>query len=170
MLRGLMQDAPLLISSIIQHADHCHGDTEVVSRAVEGGIHRYTYSDAHRRARQLAQALTRLGVGSGDRVGTLAWNGYRHLELYYGISGMGAVMHTINPRLFPEQIAYIIGHAEDRFVCFDLTFAPLVEKLYTVERIEPLAIQARQRFRKLGLRNIRASHSDGTEGLSEFAP
>jgi fatty-acyl-CoA synthase len=129
MLRGLMQDAPLLISSIIQHADHCHGDTEVVSRAVEGGIHRYTYSDAHRRARQLAQALTRLGVGSGDRVGTLAWNGYRHLELYYGISGMGAVMHTINPRLFPEQIAYIIGHAEDRFVCFDLTFAPLVEKL-----------------------------------------
>ncbi len=129
MLRGLMQDAPLLISSIIQHADHCHGDTEVVSRAVEGGIHRYTYSDAHRRARQLAQALTRLGVGGGDRVGTLAWNGYRHLELYYGISGMGAVMHTINPRLFPEQIAYIIGHAEDRFVCFDLTFAPLVEKL-----------------------------------------
>jgi 3-(methylthio)propionyl---CoA ligase len=129
MLRGLMQDAPLLISSIIQHADQCHGDTEVVSRAVEGGIHRYTYSDAHRRARQLAQALTRLGVGGGDRVGTLAWNGYRHLELYYGISGMGAVMHTINPRLFPEQIAYIIGHAEDRFVCFDLTFAPLVEKL-----------------------------------------
>jgi acyl-CoA synthetase (AMP-forming)/AMP-acid ligase II len=129
MLRGLMQDAPLLISSIIQHADHCHGDTEVVSRAVEGGIHRYTYSQAHRRARQLAQALTRLGVGGGDRVGTLAWNGYRHLELYYGISGMGAVMHTINPRLFPEQIAYIIGHAEDRYVCFDLTFAPLVEKL-----------------------------------------
>jgi acyl-CoA synthetase (AMP-forming)/AMP-acid ligase II len=129
MLRGLMQDAPLLISSIIQHADHCHGDTEVVSRAVEGGIHRYTYSQAHRRARQLAQALMRLGVGGGDRVGTLAWNGYRHLELYYGISGMGAVMHTINPRLFPEQIAYIIGHAEDRYVCFDLTFAPLVEKL-----------------------------------------
>ncbi len=129
MLRGLMQDAPLLISSIIRHADSCHGDTEVVSRTVEGGIHRYTYSDAHRRARQVAQALARLGVGIGDRVGTLAWNGYRHLELYYGISGMGAVTHTINPRLFPEQIAYIVGHAEDRYVCFDLTFAPLVEKL-----------------------------------------
>ncbi len=129
MLRGLMQDAPLLISSIIRHADLCHGDTEVVSRTVEGGIHRYTYSDAHRRARQVAQALARLGVGIGDRVGTLAWNGYRHLELYYGISGMGAVTHTINPRLFPEQIAYIVGHAEDRYVCFDLTFAPLVEKL-----------------------------------------
>ncbi len=129
MLRGLMQDFPLLISSIIQHADLCHGDTEVVSRTVEGGIHRYTYADAHRRARQLAQALGRLGVGDGDRVGTLAWNGYRHLELYYGISGMGAVMHTINPRLFPDQIVYIINHAEDRYVCFDLTFAPLVEKL-----------------------------------------
>jgi len=129
MLRGLMQDFPLLISSIIQHADLCHGDTEVVSRTVEGGIHRYTYADAHRRARQLAQALGRLGVGDGDRVGTLAWNGYRHLELYYGISGMGAVMHTINPRLFPDQIVYIINHAEDRYVCFDLTFVPLVEKL-----------------------------------------
>jgi len=129
MLRGLMQDAPLLISSIIRHADHCHGDTEVVSRAVEGGIHRYTYADAHRRARQLAQALGRLGVGIGDRVGTLAWNGYRHVELYYGISGMGAVTHTVNPRLFPEQIAYIINHAEDRYVCFDLTFVPIVEKL-----------------------------------------
>ncbi len=129
MLRGLMQDAPLLISSIIRHADQCHGDTEVVSRAVEGGMHRYTYSDAHRRARQLAQALGRLGVGMGDRVGTLAWNGYRHLELYYGISGMGAVTHTVNPRLFPDQIAYIINHAEDRLVCFDLTFVPIVEKL-----------------------------------------
>jgi len=129
MLRGLMQDAPLLISSIIRNADQCHGDTEVVSRTVEGGIHRYTYSDAHRRARQLAQALGRLGVGQGDRVGTLAWNGYRHLELYYGVSGMGAVTHTINPRLFPDQIAYIVNHAEDRYVCFDLTFLQLVEKL-----------------------------------------
>ncbi len=129
MLRGLMQDAPLLISSIIRHADLCHGDTEVVSRTVEGGIHRYTYADAHRRARQLAQALGRLGVAQGDRVGTLAWNGYRHLELFYGVSGMGAVTHTINPRLFPDQIAYIVNHAKDRYVCFDLTFVPLVEKL-----------------------------------------
>jgi acyl-CoA synthetase (AMP-forming)/AMP-acid ligase II len=129
MLRGQMQDAPLLISSIIQHADLCHGDTEVVSRTVEGGIHRHTYSDAHRRARQLAQALGRLGVRMGDRIGTLAWNGYRHLELYYGVSGMGAVTHTVNPRLFPEQIVYIVNHAEDRYVFFDLTFAPLVEKL-----------------------------------------
>ena len=129
MLRGQMMDLPLLISSLIVHADRCHGDTEIVSRTVEGPIHRYTYTDAHRRARQLAQALARLGVKQGDRVGTLAWNGYRHLELYYAVSGMGAVIHTVNPRLFPEQLTYIVNHAEDAYVFFDLTFAPLVEKL-----------------------------------------
>src|SRR3990172_2732050 len=129
MLRGLMMDVPLLISSFIVHADRFHGDTEIVSRTVEGPIRRYTYRDAHKRARQLAQALGRLGVGQGDRVGTLAWNGYRHFELYYGISGMGAVMHTINPRLFPEQLVYIVNHAEDRYVFLDLTFPPPVEKL-----------------------------------------
>jgi 3-(methylthio)propionyl---CoA ligase len=128
-MQGLMMDVPLLISSLIRHADRYHGDTEIVSRLVEGGIHRYTYRDAHRRARQLANALTALGVKTGDRVGTLAWNGYRHLEAFYGISGMGAVMHTINPRLFPEQIAYIANHAEDAYVLFDLTFVPLIEKL-----------------------------------------
>ena len=129
MLRGLMMDEPLLVASLIVHADRFHGDTEIVSRTVEGGIHRQTYRDAHRRARQLAQALARLGVKQGDRVGTLAWNGYRHFELYFGVSGMGAVVHTINPRLFPEQLVYIVNHAEDRYVFFDLTFAPLVEKL-----------------------------------------
>jgi fatty-acyl-CoA synthase len=129
MLRGLMMDSPLLISSLIVHAERCHGDTEIVSRTVEGPIHRYTYADAHRRARSLAQALARLGVKEGDRVGTLAWNGYRHLELYYAVSGMGAIVHTVNPRLFPEQLTYIVNHAEDAYVFFDLTFAPLVEKL-----------------------------------------
>jgi acyl-CoA synthetase (AMP-forming)/AMP-acid ligase II len=128
MLRGLMMDVPLLVSSLIVHADKFHGDTELVSRTVEGPIHRYTYRDAHKRSRQLAQALGRLGVKQGDRVGTLAWNGFRHFELYFGVSGMGAVIHTVNPRLFPEQIAYIIGHAEDQYVFFDLTFAPALEK------------------------------------------
>ena len=128
-MQGLMMDVPLLISSLIKHADRYHGDTEIVSRLVEGGIHRYTYRDVNRRARQLARALTELGVKMGDRVGTVAWNGYRHLEAFYGISGMGAVMHTINPRLFPEQIAYIANHAEDSYVLFDLTFVPLIEKL-----------------------------------------
>ena len=128
-MQGLMMDVPLLISSLIEHADRHHGDTEIVSRLVEGGIHRYTYRDSHRRAKRLAGALTALGVKASDRVGTLAWNGYRHLEAFYGISGMGAIMHTINPRLFPEQIAYIANHAEDSYVLFDLTFVPLIEKL-----------------------------------------
>ena len=124
-----MMRMPLMIASLIRHADRWHGDAEIVSRTVEGPIHRYTYKDAHARARRLARALLRLGVREGDRVGTLAWNGYRHFELYYAVSGTGAVIHTINPRLFFDQLAYIVGHAEDRYVFFDLTFAPLVEKL-----------------------------------------
>jgi 3-(methylthio)propionyl---CoA ligase len=126
---GLMQDQPLLISSLISFADRFHGSTEIVSRTVEGSIHRYTYREAHRRARQLAQALERLGVKKADRVATLAWNGFRHLEIYYAVSGMGAVCHTINPRLFLDQIAYIVNHAEDQYLFFDLTFAPLIAKL-----------------------------------------
>ena len=131
MLRGLIMDLPLLVSSLVTHAARWHGETEIVSRTVEGGIHRYTYADSELRSRKLAQALARLGVGQGDRIGTLAWNGYRHFEAFYGISGMGAVLHTVNPRLFPEQITYIINHAEDQYVLFDLNFAPLIETLGT---------------------------------------
>jgi fatty-acyl-CoA synthase len=126
---GLMMDRPLLISSLITHAALHHGDTEIVSRTVEGPIHRYTYRDAELRSRRLAQALARQGVTASDRVASLAWNGYRHFELYFATSGMGAVMHTINPRLFPEQLVYIVNHAEDRLVFFDINLAPLVEKL-----------------------------------------
>lgn len=126
-LTGQMMSAPLLISSIIKHAARYYGSTEIVSRRTEGDLHRYTYRDCELRARKLAQALGALGVNQGERVGTLAWNGYRHLEVYYGVSGMGAVCHTINPRLFPEQIAYIVNHAEDGYIFFDLTFLPLVE-------------------------------------------
>ncbi|HJV74242.1 MAG TPA: 3-(methylthio)propionyl-CoA ligase [Noviherbaspirillum sp.] len=126
-LMGQMMDQPLLISSIIQHADRYFGDNEIVSRRTEGDIHRYTYRDCHKRSRQMANALNGLGVKMGDRVATLAWNGYRHMELYYAISGSGAVMHTINPRLHPEQIAYIVNHAEDQYLFFDMTFLPLVE-------------------------------------------
>ena len=128
-MQGLMQGQPLLISAIIEHAARHHGDTEIVSRTVEGAIHRYTYAEARRRSRKVANVLARLGVGFGDRIATLAWNGYRHFELYYGISGMGAVMHTINPRLFPDQIAWIANHAEDKVLFFDSTFLPLVESL-----------------------------------------
>jgi fatty-acyl-CoA synthase len=126
---GKMQHEELLISSLIDHAARSHPDVEIVSRTSEGAIHRSTYGEVELRARRLAAALTRLGVGTGERVGTLAWNGYRHMELYYGVSGMGAVLHTINPRLFPEQIDYIVNHAEDQFLFFDIGFAPLVEEL-----------------------------------------
>jgi len=128
-MQGLMMNTPLMISSLIRHADRCHGDSEIVSRTLEGPIHRYTYRDAHLRARRLARALSRLGVEPEDRVATLAWNGYRHFELYYAVSGSGAIIHTINPRLFHDQLVYIVNDAEDRMVFFDLTFTPLVEKL-----------------------------------------
>jgi len=129
MLQGLMMDAPLLISSLIEHADRHHGETEIVSRRVEGDIHRCTYRQLHRRARQMANALEALGVRPSDRVATLAWNGYRHLELYFAVSGSGAVLHTINPRLHPEQIAWIASHAEDQLLFFDLTFLPIIEAI-----------------------------------------
>jgi 3-(methylthio)propionyl---CoA ligase len=128
-MRGLMMDMPLLISGLIRHVDREHGETEIVSRTVEGPIHRYTYHDAHRRCRQLANALIKLGVNSGDRIATLAWNTYRHFELFYAISGMGAVCHTVNPRLFTEQLSYIFNDAEDSYVFIDLTFVALMQQL-----------------------------------------
>ena len=127
---GLMQNQPLLISGLIEFAERHHGDTEIVSRRVEGDIHRYTYKDSARRARQVAGALDALKLGFSDRVATLAWNGYRHFELYYGVSGSGRVLHTINPRLHPDQIAWIANHAEDQVLCFDLSFLPLVQAVH----------------------------------------
>jgi 3-(methylthio)propionyl---CoA ligase len=128
-MHGLMMDMPLLISGLIRHAERHHGATEIVSKTVEGSVHRYNYREAHARARRLANALQRLGVRRDDRVATLAWNGFRHFEVYYAVAGSGAVIHTINPRLFPDQVAYIANHAEDKIVFYDTTFAPLVEKL-----------------------------------------
>nr|WP_315430448.1 3-(methylthio)propionyl-CoA ligase [uncultured Albidiferax sp.] len=127
---GLMQNQPLLISTLIAFADRHHGDAEIVSRRVEGDIHRTTYRQVAARARQVANALDGLGLGFSDRVATLAWNGYRHLELYFGVSGSGRVLHTINPRLHPDQIAWITQHAEDRVLCFDATFLPLVQAVH----------------------------------------
>lgn len=126
---GLMQDRPLLISSLIEHAAAFHPEAEIVARRVEGGIHRTNYAEINQRAKRMANALSKLGVVDGARVGTLAWNTHRHVELYYAVSGMGAVLHTVNPRLFPDQIVYIINHAEDDVLLFDITFAPLLEKL-----------------------------------------
>src|SRR6516225_2183794 len=129
MLRGMMMDRPLLVSSVIDFAAETYPDVEIVSQTVEGGLHRYGYAAARERIGRLANALLGLGIKPGDRVATLAWNGYRHFELYYAIAGIGAVCHTINPRLFPEQITYIANHAEDTALFFDLTFLPLLEKI-----------------------------------------
>jgi len=124
---GSMMHQPLLISSLLTHAERHHGDQEVVSRRVEGDIHRYTYRELGARARRMANAVAALGVKFGDRVATLAWNGYRHMELYYAVSGSGAVLHTLNPRLHPDQVVWIADHAEDQVLFFDLSFLPVIE-------------------------------------------
>ena len=128
---GLMQNQPLMISSLIEFAERHHGEGEIVSRRVEGDIHRCNYAQVAGRARQIANALDQLKLGFSDRVATLAWNGYRHLELYFGVSGSGRVLHTLNPRLHPEQIAWIANHAEDQVLCFDMTFLPIIQAIHT---------------------------------------
>ena len=128
---GLMQDQPLLISNLIEFAERHHGDGEIVSRRVEGDIHRYTWADVAARSRQVGNALDALHLAFSDRVATLAWNGYRHLELYFGVSGSGRVLHTVNPRLHPEQIAWITNHAEDQVMCFDMTFLPIIAAIHS---------------------------------------
>lgn len=128
-MQGLMQDWPLTTTSIIDHAARFHSEREIVTRTVEGPIHRTNYGEVHLRARKLSQALTKLGVKKGDVVATMAWNTYRHLETWYGIMGVGAVYHTLNPRLFAEQLTYIINHAEDQFIFLDTTFVPVLEAI-----------------------------------------
>ena len=127
---GLMQDQPLLISSLIDFAERHHADGEIVSRRVEGDIHRYTWGDVAKRSRQVAHALDSLKLEFSDRVATLAWNGYRHLELYFGVSGSGRVLHTLNPRLHPDQVVWIANHAEDRVLCFDMSFLPIIQAVH----------------------------------------
>jgi acyl-CoA synthetase (AMP-forming)/AMP-acid ligase II len=127
---GLMMDTQLTIMSILDHAEHFNASGEIVSRKPEGGIHRYTYADAAIRVRKLANALTKLGVKHQDRVATLAWNTHRHYELYFAVSGSGVILHTINPRLFPEQIIYIVNHAQNEVLFVDIQFLPLIEKIH----------------------------------------
>lgn len=128
-MNGLMMQQPLLISSLLVHAERHHGEQVLVSRRVEGDIHRETYRELAARSRRMAKALATLGVRSGQRVATLAWNGYRHMELYYAVSGSGAVLHTLNPRLHPDHIVYIADHAEDEVLFFDMTFLPIIEAI-----------------------------------------
>ena len=145
-MNGSMMQVPLLISSLLVHAERHHGEREVVSRRVEGDIHRTTFRELASRSRRMANALARLGIKSGERVATLAWNGYRHLEVYYAASGSGAVLHTLNPRLHPDQVVYIADHAEDQVIFFDLTFLPLIEavaaRLATVKHFVALTDRA----------------------------
>jgi len=126
---GLMQNQQLSISSLIDFAERHHAEGQIVSRRVEGDIHRYTYKDCARRSRQLAGALDAMTIGFGERVASIAWNGYRHLEMYFGVSGSGRVLHTINPRMHPEQIAWVINHAQDQVLCFDMTFLPIAKAI-----------------------------------------
>ena len=127
---GLMQNQPLLISSLIEFAERHHSDGEIVSRRVEGDIHRYTYKDLAARSRQVSNALDGMHIGFSDRIATLAWNGYRHMELYFGVSGSGRVLHTLNPRLHPDQVVWIANHAEDQVLCFDASFLPIVQAVH----------------------------------------
>jgi fatty-acyl-CoA synthase len=153
---GMMMDYPLLISSLIEHAARFHGDTEIVSREADRSLHRYTFAAAHDRARQVAKALLALGIRPGDRVATMAWNTHRHFELYYGISGIGAVMHTINPRLFHDQIRYMANHAEDRVLFFDPSFVAAVESFaHELETVRHFVILApRDRMPETSLPNV----------------
>ncbi len=156
-MQGLIMDMPLMISAAMRHAAEFHGKTEVVARTIEGDIHRYDYATAHARMQQLANALLRLGMRPGDRVGSLAWNTHRHFEMFYGVSGTGAVLHTINPRLFAEQLVYIINHAEDRLLFVDAATLPVVEaiepRLTTIEHYvmmcEPARMPAKTSLPKL---------------------
>jgi fatty-acyl-CoA synthase len=140
-MHGLMMDRPLLISSLLEHAASVFDSVEIVTRTVEGPVRRHTWADVHERSRQLAQALQALRLREGDAVATIAWNTHRHLELYYGVSGMGAVVHTVNPRLHASELVYVLNHARDRALFVDLTFLPLVEAVWDkLESVKHLVI------------------------------
>jgi acyl-CoA synthetase (AMP-forming)/AMP-acid ligase II len=170
-MKALMQDWPLLVHTILDHAETYHGDVEVVSRSVEGPIHRYTYSDMAGRARQLADAAQKkLGIKHGDIVGTMAWNGYRHVESWYGLMGIGGVVHTLNPRLFTEQLVYIINHAEDGWFFLDLTFVPILEAVQDqLDTVKGFVIMTdRAHMPETTLSNVICYEELLAEGRSDF--
>lgn len=167
---GLMQDQPLLISSVLEHALKAHPHTEIASRMADGSVHHCTYADIGERAKQVANALVALGVQPGERIGTLAWNGYRHMELYFGVSGMGAVLHTINPRLFAEQIEFIANHAEDQYLLFDLSFAELVEQIAPRLKTVKAFIALCDREQMPAINVLHLGHHWQSQGCAVFAP
>ena len=159
---GSMMDRPLLVSAILEHGEKQFGDQQIVSRETDGALHRYRFSDLARRARQLANALQPLGLRPGSTVGSIAWNNHRHLEAYYAVSGSGMVMHTCNPRLHPEQLVYIINHADDEVVLFDTTFAPLVRA------IAPSCPRVRHWVALCDADALKAIDLDGVQGLEAY--
>ena len=159
---GSMMDRPLLVSAILEHGEKQFGDQQIVSRETDGALHRYRFSDLARRARQLANALQPLGLRPGSTVGSIAWNNHRHLETYYAVSGSGMVMHTCNPRLHPEQLVYIINHADDEVVLFDTTFAPLVRA------IAPSCPRVRHWVALCDADALKAIDLDGVQGLEAY--
>ena len=159
---GSMMDRPLLVSAILEHGEKQFGDQQIVSRETDGALHRYRFSDLARRARQLANALQPLGLRPGSTVGSIAWNNHRHLEAYYAVSGSGMVMHTCNPRLHPEQLVYIINHADDEVVLFDTTFAPLVRA------IAPSCPRVRHWVALCDADALTAIDLDGVQGLEAY--
>ena len=165
---GSMQNWPLVVPQILDHAARFHGEREVVTRSIEGPIVRTDYAQIHSRARRVAKALTRRGIKLGDRIGTLAWNSGRHLEAWYGIMGIGAVCHTINPRLFPEQITYIVNHAEDRMIFVDLTFVPLLEKIAKqIDVVDTFVVMTdRAHMPQTSLRNV-VAFEDFVSGVDD---
>ena len=156
LMRGLMMEMPLLISSLIRYAAQYHPEREIVTRTVEKDIHRTNYAEIYRRTQQLAHGLIALGAEPGDRIGTIGWNSHRHLEVYYATSSAGMILHTINPRLFADQLIYIMNHAEDRFLFVDSNFVPLLEglaeKLPKVEGI--VVMTAEDRMPETTLANV----------------
>ncbi len=167
-MHGLMQDQPLLIPSLLEHAATFHPDSEIVSKTVEGHIHRTNYREVSTRSKMVANALKTIGVEFQDRVGTLAWNTHRHLELYYGVSGSGAILHTVNPRLYAEQLTYIINHAEDKVLFFDITFTDLVKELApTLTTVQAfVAMTDREHMPDLDLPNLHC-YEDLVEAASD---
>ncbi|SVC24711.1 uncharacterized protein METZ01_LOCUS277565, partial [marine metagenome] len=129
LLKALIQDRQLLISSLIKYSAEYHGENDIVTRNNDGTIHRTNYGEVYKRTQKLAHALESIGAEPGDRIGTISWNSFRHLEVYYATSGIGCICHTVNPRLFVEQLTYIINHAEDKFLFVDTSFVTLVENL-----------------------------------------
>src|ERR1700753_772170 len=148
-MHGLMQNWPLTVDKILDHAKNWHGDREIVSRSVEGPIVRSTHAEVNSRPKQLSHALLGRGIKPGDRVGTLAWNTGRHIEAWYGIMGMGAICHTLNPRLLADQFCYIIGHAETRVSCTDLTFLPtLIERRADMTSVQHIIVMTDEEHMK----------------------